>query len=230
MNYIEKLVEGDKKLYSTGYFSGEYNQDLYIKRSLDDSSNKPKYYISILSKMNGDLVIQGYLYFYLDHQSKTSHFIGVKVNDLYRNLNIGSFLIASWIELCFDNGYDFLKVNDKQRKPFLIYLLKTYGFEVLDKLLYETSNDVISIYRSLDFNDIDKYLLFKDLKNEKRFIETNVFKTDNYKIIHTNEGMIFLDDIIMPIQNYKKSKLDFELRDEELAKIKSKNVIKRHTR
>ena len=137
MGKLENLETGDKFLYSDKYFSGDYNQELYIKRSEDDGSNKPKYFINAYSNINGEIVRQGYIYFYLDEKTKTSSFIGVKVEDAYRDLNIGSFLIASWINLCLNNGYDFLGVNQKQRKPFLLYLLKTYGFEdyiSIDKL------------------------------------------------------------------------------------------------
>ena len=78
--------------------------------------------------------------FYLDKENKTSEFIGIGVAPEYRDLNIGSFLIASWIDLCLNNGYDFLGANKKQRKPFLLYLLKTYGFEIFDKSI----NDIFS--------------------------------------------------------------------------------------
>lgn len=230
MGEIEKLEEGEKKLYSTGYFSGEYNQDLYLKKANLDNSNKPKYYINVFTNIEGKLVEQGYLYFYLNYEEKTSHFIGIKVKEEYRNLNIGSFLVATWIDMCLNNGYEFLGVNPKQRKPFLLYLLKTYGFEILDKSLYESRPDVISICRNSDFSDNNKYLLFRDLKHENIFTKTNIFKTDNYKIVHSKEGMIHLDNIILPLQSQKRTKVDYELRDQMLAELKSEEVISRHKR
>ncbi len=230
MGIIEKLNEGDSKLYSTGYFSGEYNQDLYLKKAVMDNSNRPKYYINVFSSINNELVEQGYLYFYLDYEKKSSHFIGVKVKEKYRDLNIGSFLVATWIDLCLNNGYDFLGVNPKQRKPFLLYLLKTYGFEILDKSLYETRPDVISICRNTDFNDKNKYLLFRSKKHEEVFTKTNIYQTDNYKIINSLEGMIHLDNIILPLQSRKRTQVDYELQEKELAETKSETVISRHTR
>lgn len=107
MGKLENLEEGRKILYSEGFFSGEYNQDIYLKKAIDDGSNRPKYYISVHSIINGQLIQQGYVYFYLDHETKTSYFIGVKVDPEFRNLNIGSFLVAVWIDLCLNNGYDF---------------------------------------------------------------------------------------------------------------------------
>lgn len=230
MGKIEDLAIGDRKLYQEGFFSGDYNQDLYLKRSVDDGSNRPKYFLSVFTKINGELRQQGHLYFYLDHKTKSSYFIGINVVDEYRNLNIGSFLVASWIDLCLNNGYDFLGVHDKQRKPFLLYLLKTYGFEILDKTLYDTRSDVISICRCSDLEKKDKLLLFRDKKNEQDFMKTNVYQMDNYKIIHSLEGNIHLDDVILPIQNRTRNPVSYELLYQDLAELKADLVISRHKR
>lgn len=230
MGKIENLEIGNRLLYSEGYFSGNYNQNLYIKRSSDDGSNRPKYFLSAFTTIDGELRQQGYLYFYLDHDTKSSFFIGIKVEEEYRNLNIGSFLVASWINLCLNNGYEFLGVHEKQRKPFLLYLLKTYGFEILDTSLYDTRPDVISICRNKDLERKEKLLLFRDKKHEQNFIGTNIYKTDNYKIINSLEGTIHLDDIILPLQSRKRNQVNYELLDQELAEIKSDSVISRHKR
>lgn len=230
MGKLENLEIGNRVLYSDGYFSGDYNQTLYLKRSEDDGSNRPKFYISIFSNINGKLRQQGYLYFYLDYKAKASFFIGVKVMEEYRNLNIGSFLVASWINLCLNNGYDFLGVNEKQRKPFLLYLLKTYGFEVLDKSLYDFRPDVISIGKSIDPNDKRKFLLFRDAKHEDNFKGTNIYKTDNYEVIHNSDNIILLDSVILPLQSRKRNQVNYELINRELAEGKSEDVISRHRR
>lgn len=230
MRKIDDLEIGNRLLYSAGYFSGNYNQDLYLKRSNDDGSNRPKYFLSAFTNINGELRQQGYLYFYLDPDTKLSSFIGINVTEQYRNLNIGSFLVASWIDLCLNNGYDFLGVHEKQRKPFLLYLLKTYGFEILDKSLYDTRPDVISICRSTDLENRRKLLLFRDGKHEQDFMGTNVYKMDNYQIIHSLEGTIHLDDVILPLQSRKRSQVKYELLNQELAELKSDLVISRHRR
>ena len=67
MGLIENLEEGDRKIYSTGYYSGDYNQDLYLMKANTDESNKPKYYINVFSKINGEIVEQGSMYFYLNY-------------------------------------------------------------------------------------------------------------------------------------------------------------------
>ncbi len=48
MNKLENLNMGKNTLYSSGYFSGDYNQDLYLKRVNNDTSNQPKFYIKVI--------------------------------------------------------------------------------------------------------------------------------------------------------------------------------------
>lgn len=230
MSVLDNLGFGERRFYSGGYFSGEYNQEVYIKRSEDDGSGRPKFYMGVYSLINGRFVQQGYLYFYLDKDTKTSDFIGIKVLEEYRNLNIASFLIASWINLCLNNGYDFLGANEKQRKPFLLYLLKTYGFEVMDKSLYLTRKDVIAVCRSAKKNDTRKLLLFRDLKHEKDFLGSNSFRDDNYEIIHDLRGVAILGDVIMPLQNRKRDSIKYNLLDMLVAQEKTAHVIERHKR
>lgn len=231
MAKFENFHSGDKILYMDNCFSGNYNQQLYIKKSVDDGSNRPKFYISAVSNINGTLVQQGYIYFYLDFEKKESYFIGVKVEPEFRNLNIASLLVASWIELCLNNGYDFLGVHHKQKKPFLLYLLKTYGFEVSDLSLYETRNDIISLCQSIDSYSNRKFLLFKDAKHEKTFVGTNIFKTDNYEIIHKlTPNMVVLDNVILPLQNMSLNPVEYSLQDKEIADIKTSYTLKKHRR
>ena len=230
MDTFKNIPEGDRILYKDNVFSGDYDQQLFVKRAVDDGSNRPKFYISAFSPKDGDLSMQGYMYFYLDQEQKRSDFIGIKVYPEFRDLNIGSFLVASWIDMCLNNGYDFLGVNPKQRKPFLLYLLKTYGFEILDKSLYETRPEVITICRSLDNLDKTKYLSFKDPKHEKVFTGTNSFKEDNYSIIHTMSGYVSLDNVLLPLQNQKRLHADYQMLDRELAEEKAESTINKHTK
>lgn len=230
MILLENLEVGNRILYSDGYFSGDYNQQLYLKRAAVDSSDKPRFYIRVYTNKKGELVQQGYLYFYLNYKDKTSDFIGVYVDPKYRNLNIGSFLVASWIDLCLNNGYDFLGANKKQKKPFMLYLLKTYGFEIADKSLYKVRDDVISICKSINPIDNRKFLLFKDEKHEKRFIETNIYKNDNYEIVHNRDGIIPLDEVILPLQSMKRNQVKYDLLDFTKAEEKVRKVILHHKR
>lgn len=225
---LENLSEGKRVFYAGNYFSGNYQHQIYLKKANDDGSNIPKYYISVFTNINGNLILQGYLYFYLDYLTKTSSFIGIMVLPEYRNLNIGSLLISTWIDLCMNSGYYCFKTNKKQRKPFLLYLLKTYGFEVNDLSLYDKRNDVICLGRSILPDDISKILLFKDLKHEKTFMGTNIYKEDNYKIIHDVNEMIYLDKVILPFQNMSRDKVEYELTNFDLAEAKMEYTLSRH--
>ena len=212
------------KLYKTNYFSNKYNHQIYFKYTND--AGQDKIYISICTTIRNKEILQGYIYANVVKLSKTSEFIGMKVDYHFRNQNIGSLLISLWIDFCYNNGYDFLKTTNKQRKPFLLYLLKKYGFEVYDTNLYETRNDVISICQNPDSND--KLLLFKDPKHEKVFRTSKAFKNDNYQIADSQEDLILLDRIIMPLQNASRNPINYELLNQQLANEKTSLVLKRH--
>lgn len=226
MNYFEKLDTRVKSPYSSDYYSGDFNHNIYLMRATDDGSNRSKFYLRATTNINGEEVIQGYMYFYLDFDNKKSDFIGIKVHEKFRNLNIASLLVSLWIDLCLNNGIDFLGSNKRQRKPFLIYLLKTFGFEILNTDLYSTSKDLISICRR--DNDFSKIILFKDSKHEQSFRATNIFREDNYEIITSLDGVNHLDDIIMPIQDFRRKQISYNLVDYDKAKVKIKRTLKNH--
>ena len=63
MKAIEKLQQGEKKLYHSNFFSGDYKQDMIIMKSKDDGSHKDKYYLELYSYVNGIYTMQAYIYF-----------------------------------------------------------------------------------------------------------------------------------------------------------------------
>lgn len=229
MSILENMNPKDQIIYDDRAFSGDFDQTLYLKKATGNANQDPMFYIRAFTQINGEPTQQGYIYFHLNSENKSSNFIGVKVEEEFRNLNIASFLVASWIDLCLNNGYDFLGANQKQRKPFLLYLLKRYGFEVLDKSLYETRPDVIAICRDFEAPK-KKLLLIKDEKHKKAFSKTNIFKEDNYHIVHDTHGIVVLDNIILPLQGAKKANIHYSLLDEVLATKKTETTLKNHHR
>lgn len=229
MGKIERMSIGDSNLYKDNVISGNYNQYIYLTRAEGNQGKNPMYYLWIYGKENGTLVKQGYIYFELDFDNKKSSFIGIKVEERFRSLNISSLLLASWIELCLNNGYDYLGVNQKQRKPFLLFLLKKYGFDVENLSLYDTRPDVISICRDLS-KPKDKILLFKDARHENVFKNMKICQEDKYRIIHSMNGMRFLDKVILPLQGAKKANIEYLLLNELLAEEKVESTLKRHRR
>ena len=228
MKICNNLLYGDKILLTNRVFSGEYNQIINLKRAKEDIFGYPKYYLEIDTIINNNIVHQGYLYFYLDNYAKTSFFIGLKVEENFRHLNIASLLIATYLQFCFNNGYKYIKMYHKQRKPFITYLLKTYGFEVNDLSLYEKRNDIINIYRDYDYDIKTKLLLFKDPKHEDNFLKTNIYQDDDYEIIHDEDEGIYLDKIILPIQNINTNPISYNLLNERMANKKCKRVLRKH--
>lgn len=228
MAVIDNLEHGVKKLYDDNFFSGDYNQEMYIMKSVDDGSHKDKYYLEVYSNINGVYTMQGYIYFYLNVKDNSCSFIGMRVVEEYRNLNIGSLLVSAWIDFCLNNGYEFIGVHPKQKKPFLLYMLKTYAFDVFDKNMYKTRNDVISICRGIDIDDNNKYLMFKNERHQRNFMQTNIYKSDNYKIIDDLDEAIEIDKIIFPLQDVTRHPADYYLQDKDYAGYRSSKILTRH--
>ena len=246
MRRIEDYGIDERELYKTGFFSGDYNQDLYIKRADVDQKEAPTYFLSACSN-KGE--IQGYIYFTLDQLRKESKFIGVKVGEQYRNLNMASFLISSWIDMCLNNDYEMLGMNERQRKPFFIYMLKKYQFEVPDLSMYETRPDIVAICRSDRILDLAKYVLFKNPHEEKKFAESKIIRSDNYSIVHpespvdirvgttlrnlSGERLRIVDRIIFPLENFRRYPANYRLvGDEALEKAEklAEDTIRNHKR
>ncbi len=230
MDIFKKLEVDKRSLYSDSYFSGEFNQLLYLKRAVDDGSHKPKFYISAFAYINGELRLQGYIYFYLDFETKRSDFIGMAVNPEFRGLDMSSLLLSSWIDVCLNNGVEELGAHHKQKKPFLIYMLKKFGFEIDDMRLYRTSDALITLLRDPDFSNRTKYLKFKSPNHERSFIGTNIYKTDNYVVLHNTAGYYELDKVIIPLQGASHAHVIYELFDEKLAEEKVTSVLAKHKR
>lgn len=219
MTFLVNIPFDRNVLYRDNFEYKGCNQSLYFQKTLFKANEKIQYFIKSFISDNGTFVCQGYIYFYLNFESKTSDFIGVYVKDEYRNSGLASLLVASWIDFCLNNGFDFLGTNKKQRKPFLLYLLKTYGFEIIDETIYETSPYTIHICKS-DF-DNTKYLLFKSEKTQNYFMQGKIAKEDNYfAISQLQPGMSYLDSVLL-------SQL-YNLKNYTRAQDKSHLVLKRH--
>ncbi len=196
------------------------NQDNVYRISLEKTffkcNNLDQYFIKIYDK---DMGCVGYIYFYLDFNTKECHYIGMYVKDEYRNLGFASLLMSYWLQLCLDNDFYSCKTNKKQRKPFLLYLLKTYGFEIPNPTIYRISPHLISIYKDLDSSL--KCLLFKNELQAENFKHSSIMHGDNYQII-TNPGLshIYLDDVLLTHK--------YALQDLEMAYNKSNLVLGRY--
>lgn len=185
-------------------------QRLYISKSLYKNINCDQYFIKAYYIENGNLICQGYIYFYIDSNTKTSSYIGTYIKPEFRNSGLASLLTSSWIMFCLDNDIYNLTTNKKQRKPFLLYLLKTFSFEITNKEKYNLSNYTISICKK--DNDLTKYLLFKNNIGEQNFKKGNIFKEDNYHILNSlSDDAKILDNVILSsIYNIQDSNFSYQ--------------------
>lgn len=172
-------------------------QRVYFEKSLFSAKNIDQYFIKVYKpNCNGSYLCQGYIYFYLDLLKKESNFIGLYVNPEIRNQGLGQLLISYWVSFCLDNGIYDLNTIKKQRKPFIIYLLKKFKFELQNITQYETYPNTISICRSNLTND--KYLFFKNPIQAQTFKNGSINSGDNYHILDTlTEDTEVLDQVLL---------------------------------
>lgn len=196
MGVLENLPYQTTILLSNNLEYQNCKQQISLTKYACSTDKNDRYYLrtSILNE-DGEPFNLGYLYFYLNTKSSNSEFIGVGVNEDYRNSGIASLLISSWIQLCLNDGIDDLMTISRQRKPFLLYLLKKYDFELMDINNYQTSTRVVHICRSKA--SFDKCIMFPNKSEEKKFRNSNIMKTDNYEIISSPSNDIEIIDTVV---------------------------------
>lgn len=198
-------------LFTSFWYNNEkYN--VFFHRGYGDRVNKEivpnlsHYFIQIYKDINEGEVpkICAYIYFYLDFGKKETKYIGTFVDAEYRNVGFASLLTSLWTWICMDNNFYEYVTSKKQRKPFLLYLLKLYGFEINDINQYEASPHTIYICRNAI--SLDKCLYFKDSGQAKSFQGSNVALKDNYQVISEdvfrNGEVEVLDKIILSTPYY----------------------------
>lgn len=161
-----------------------------------------------------------YIYFYLDFETKETRYIGTYVDPEHRNSGFASLLTSLWTWICMDNNFYEYLTNKKQRKPFLLYLLKLYGFEINDINKYDTSRNTIYICK--DPITRDKYLYFKDANQAKNFQRSNIFKEDNYTLLSSLEDrqIAVIDQVLLSIP--------YKLQDYDKAYTRSRRNLENH--
>lgn len=197
-----------------------YLQKIIIKKVYSAWDNKDHYFI-YLEKINpdGNYEKQGYLYFYYNEQDKRSEFIGLYINPKYRNQGFASLLISCWIRICIDNELSIIRTIQKQQKPFLIYLLKLYYFELQNKELYKIHSSLIDICKKE--NDKTKYLYFHNSIQAQQFSKGKIYQEDNYQILDDlPEDLKILDSVILQKRYY--------LQDKNEAYIKSMRIKEKY--
>ena len=200
-------IEYDKRyLFDMFYNHDGYIEKLFLMKSFNNG--KDHYYFRLFLYLpNGKEILLGYLYFFIDENKKESKFIGCCVKNEYRNQGIASLLISSWLLFCLDNNIIDLNTNRKQSKPFLLYLLKNFSFEINNPASYNTSLNTIYICQK--YESLAKILLFKGEKQREMFEKSTSFKKDNYEIIDNLTADITVKDEVMLDKIYSLNDQDY---------------------
>lgn len=181
MTILEQLNYDIPILYDEYQNKQGLTQKVYFIKTYSKSDSRENYFFKIYDFSSEEPNPIGYIYFFLNKVERTSSFIGIYVKNEYRNSGIASLLISYWISFCLNQNFDFLKTNRKQRKPFLLYLLKKFNFEIPNPSIYQTHAKTISICQKPD--DTAKYLWFKNFEQRTSFENSKIIKEDNYYII-----------------------------------------------
>ena len=216
MNILDKLD------YNKGIVLDTFNVTNSIKRvvRLEKSFFKPKredqYFIKFYKLENDSLINLGYIYFYLDIENRISTYIGSFVKPEARSNGLASMLTSYWIKFCFDNGFYDLTTIKSQRKPFLLYILKRFSFDIEDVNDYLVSN--CNIHICMLPNDKTKYLVFENAKQALSFKEGTVYKNDNYQILTPDtKDIIKLDTILLSeVHNIKEPENAYRKAEEKI--------------
>lgn len=219
MEFIKNMPYNKPILIDDNFFDGIYTQRLYIEKTLYKPTSIDQYFIKLFVILpEGKAICQGYIYFYLDFDNKESKFIGAYIKPEYRNKGYAALLTSNWIKLCLDNGFYNLATINKQRKPFLLYILKTYYFDLKNKDEYEKTKYAINVCNKP--NDANKYLLFQNPLQKEAFIKSSIFKEDNYCILDTiDDETTILDTVILSNPHY--------MQDDNQAYTRSLKCIER---
>ena len=183
-------------LITNKYFFENVNQKIFLEKTLNKSDNKDQYFLKLyLQFPNGSLLCQGYIYFHINFENKESDFIGIYIKPEYRNKGLASLLLSNWMQLSFENDIYRFSTNKKQRKPFLLYLLKTYSFEIEDITKYDWSKWTIDICKDSENNT--KYLMFKNQLHKDQFLQSPINIHDNYCVLDELKGSITKIDSVL---------------------------------
>ncbi len=123
----------------------------------------------------------------------SASYIGTYVNPMYRGEGVAQLLNATWISFCLENDIEVLKTSRHQRKPFLIYLLKGYSFEISNLTKYAGR----SIHICRRDEDLKKYLLFESMQQRKLFEASKISEHDNYEILDSLGDARILDRVLL---------------------------------
>jgi len=165
-------------------------QQMVLKKNPMPGKNSFQIYCYLV-EFDGSLTLQGYMYFFVSQNCDSASYAGTYVHPSFRRSGIAKKMMATWIKFCLENGIEDLKTIKRQRKPFLLYMLKGYSFELKRKELYEG--------RSIHICEKSgsKALLFDDLSVKKIFLNSKIYQDDSYIVLDDLGDYQPLDKVIL---------------------------------
>lgn len=215
---IKEFDKDKMYLYDMCIFEDK-KQKINLQKTYGLGIKRYQYFLKAYINEGAKEICQGYIYFYLNEDNKTSEFIGLYIKPEYRNSGIASLLVTEWITFCLNNNFDYLETIKQQRKPFLLYILKTYGFEILNSNEYKSNKHVIDICKKE--NELTKYLFFRNPSQKESFMQGKIAKEDNYQVLEEFTPEVFYLDSIILSQK-------FIMTNTTKAKEKTNLVLRRH--
>ena len=231
MNILSKLDYGTSILLDTIPVDANHQLHIKLEKTYHEATNSDYYFIRLFIVGDSFYKSIGYMYFYLNQVYEgisASTYIGTYINPEYRSYGLATLLLSSWISLTRENNCDTLTTIKRQRKPFILYLLKKYGFDIADINEYLSATD--KIYICARPNDETKYLLFQSLQQRLDFMYESVYRRDNYEIIPTNPenkpwDVSILDTVLLNrIHNLVNFDKSYNLARKKLCKVKIEGI------
>lgn len=188
-------------------------QQIVLRKHQTNARCNYQFYCYLID-CRGDKKLQGYMYFTLQSDTKSSNYIGTYVDYPFRGQGVAQLLHSNWIQFCLEHDFLHLKTQKRQRKPFALYLLKKYSFEI-NNIDYYLGQSIHICQK----DDRRKYLFFDNKRQEYDFYHGKIYRGDNYLILDSMDGAIELDKVLL---NYT-----YYLQDRDVAYQKSISVKNR---
>ncbi len=222
MNIFNKISYNSNYLLSSFLGSDGILYKIYLSKSYYLPGERNQFFLKLMKENSStEMKCISYLYFYINEKRNNTEFIGAFTDYPERNKGFSSILFSFYIKLCMDENINEFLTSRKQRKPFLLYILKTYNYELKNPLLYITHKDKIFICKKK--NDFTKYLLFENQRQKEIFKKGKIMEHDNYKILDILDKDTLVLDKVLLSQIYRMENKE-EAYKKSLKKLKTDKI------
>ncbi len=193
------MLDLKKLIYNkTALLYKNLSQQVFVEKTFFRQLEVDQYFIKIFTKNEiGNFMNLGYLYFDLDFEENISHFIGMYIKPEFRGTGLSTLLISIWIQICLENEVASLETICNQRKPFIVYSLKRYGFDMRDKRDL-MCNKVFICQSNQKPEDLTKYLFFESDDQKATFLKSPIASADSYSVLdEITSDFTVLDTILL---------------------------------